>query len=117
MRLKGKFYKSVIRPTILYSLECWAVDKQIEQRMSVVKMKMLKWINGMTRKDRIKNEYNRGSIRVALIMGKARENRYKWFGHVMRKEDLEAVRTIMELSMEGRGRPTIKWLNVIKYGM
>jgi len=31
-----------------------------------------------------------------------RENRFKWFGRVMRREDLEAVRTVMKLSVEGR---------------
>jgi len=31
MRLKGKFYKNVVRPTILYGSKCWAADKKIEQ--------------------------------------------------------------------------------------
>jgi len=35
MRLNGKFYKSVVRLTMLYGSECWAVDKKMEQRMSV----------------------------------------------------------------------------------
>jgi len=37
-----------------------------------------------------------------------RENRLRWFGHVMRGENSEAVRTVIELSLEGRrvrGRP------------
>jgi len=51
-------------------------------------------------------------------MDKMRKNRLRWFGHVMRKEDLETVRTVMELSVEGkkgRGRPKKKWLNRIEY--
>jgi len=32
-----------------------------------------------------------------------KENRFRWFGHIMRREDSEAVSTgIMELGMEGR---------------
>jgi len=32
---KREFYKSVVRPAMLCGSECWAVDKKIEQRMSV----------------------------------------------------------------------------------
>jgi len=44
-RLKGKFYRSVVRPTILYGLECRAVGRKIEYRMSVAEMRMLGWIS------------------------------------------------------------------------
>lgn len=30
IKLKGKFDKSVVRPTMLYDSECWAVDKEIK---------------------------------------------------------------------------------------
>jgi len=42
MRLKGKFYKSVLIPTMLYSSECWIVNRRIEQSMSVVEWE---WID------------------------------------------------------------------------
>jgi len=38
---------------------------------------MLRWMSGTTRKDRIRNEYARGSIGVALIVDKMRENRLR----------------------------------------
>jgi len=45
-----------------------------------------------------------------------KKNRLRWFGHIMRKEDSEALRTVMKLSVEGRigrGRPKKKWSNAI----
>jgi hypothetical protein len=36
---------------------------------------MLRWIIGKTREDKIRNEYVRGSIGVASMMDKMRENR------------------------------------------
>jgi len=50
IRLKVKFYRSVVRPTMLYGLECWAVDRRIEQNMKVAEIKMLRWISGEKRR-------------------------------------------------------------------
>lgn len=47
--LNGKFYRGVVRPTILYGLECWAVDRGIEQIMSVKEMRMLRCMSGVTK--------------------------------------------------------------------
>ena len=41
-RLKGKFYRVVIRPALLYGTECCPVKKVLEQRMEVTKMRMMR---------------------------------------------------------------------------
>jgi len=46
----------------------------MEQKMNVAEMKMIRWINEVTRKDWIRNEYIRGSIGVKSIMDKMKEN-------------------------------------------
>uniref|UniRef100_A0A8D8RG21 Reverse transcriptase domain-containing protein n=1 Tax=Cacopsylla melanoneura TaxID=428564 RepID=A0A8D8RG21_9HEMI len=38
-RAKGKMYKSVVRPALLYGAETWAVKKEQERRMEVTEMK------------------------------------------------------------------------------
>lgn len=58
-RLKDKFYRSVVRLTRLYGSECRADDRNIEQSISVVEMRMFRGRSGMTRKDRIKKKYIR----------------------------------------------------------
>lgn len=85
--LKGKFYKTVVRSAMVYGSECWAVDKTIEQRIGIAKMSMLKWINGVISEDKIKNEYKRGSIGVASIIVKMRENKLRWLKYVLRREE------------------------------
>lgn len=35
-------------------------------------------------------------------MNKKRDNRLRWFGHVMRREKSEDVRTVMEINVEGK---------------
>jgi hypothetical protein len=39
-----------------------------ERRLHVTKMRMLRWICGVTRMDRIRNEYIRGSLKVAPVL-------------------------------------------------
>ena len=42
--LKGKFYKIAIWLVMVYGTECWVVKKQHIHKMSVVEMRMLRWI-------------------------------------------------------------------------
>ncbi|CAG9123917.1 unnamed protein product [Plutella xylostella] len=75
IKIKGKIYKSVIRPVMLYGAECWATKVCDEKRMHVTEMRMLRWMCGVTRKDRIRNEYIRGSMKVAPIVEKMKSHR------------------------------------------
>jgi hypothetical protein len=56
MRPKGKLYRIIMRPTMPYGSKGWAVDRRIEQSMSVAEMGMLRWMIRMSRKVRIRKE-------------------------------------------------------------
>jgi len=43
-------------------------------------MRMLRWMSGVKREDKKRNKYVKGSVCVAPIMDKMRENRLRWFG-------------------------------------
>lgn len=77
LKLKGKFYKTAIKPVMLYGAECWATNKQQVHKMSVAEMRMLRWMSGNTRKNKIRNEFIRGSLGVAPIGDKMRESRLR----------------------------------------
>ena len=81
-KLKGKFYRTAIRPALLYGTECWPVKKIFEHKMEVTEMRMLSWMCGHTLMDQIRNQEFRDKLRVAPISGKMHENRLRWFGHV-----------------------------------
>ncbi|KAF3657320.1 putative protein GLUTAMINE DUMPER 1-like [Capsicum annuum] len=55
-RLKGKFYRVVVRPALLYEMECWSVkNAHIQthahiQKLKVAGMRMLRWMCGYTGK-------------------------------------------------------------------
>ncbi|CAN6716432.1 unnamed protein product [Malus baccata var. baccata] len=109
LKLKGKFYRTVIRLAMLYSTECWAVKYQHVHKMGVAEMRMLRWMCGHTRKKKIRNEDIRGKVGVAEIKGKMRENRLRWFEHVQRRStDASIRRCDYETEVQGRrgrGRP------------
>src|SRR5215470_4611566 len=42
LKLKGKFYRTAVRPVMLYGSECWAVKGQQEHKMGVAEMRMLR---------------------------------------------------------------------------
>ena len=44
LKLKGKFYRTPVRPALLYGTECWAVKSQHENQVSVAEMRMLHWM-------------------------------------------------------------------------
>ena len=85
-RVKGKVYSSVVRPTMAYGLETVAVTKKQVKEMEVTEMKMLRFAMGVTRKDKIKNEYIRSTIKIEWLGMKMREGRLRWYGHVMRRD-------------------------------
>jgi len=49
---------------------------------------------------------------------KMRENKQRWFGHVMRREKTETTRVVMRMNVEGRrDRPKKKWWGTIANNM
>ena len=72
-RVKGKVYSSVVRPAMMYGLETVAVTKKQEEEMEVAEMKMLRFAVGVTRKDKIRNEHIRSTVKVERLRMKMRE--------------------------------------------
>ena len=92
VKLKSKLYKTVVRPANVYGSECWALRKQEEQRLHTTEMKMLRWSQGKTRKDTIKNETIRGNAKVTPINSVLTQKRLSWYGHVMRRDETQLQR-------------------------
>ncbi|KAH1257802.1 putative ribonuclease H protein [Glycine max] len=118
IKLKGKFYRTAVRPAILYGTECWAVKSQHENKVGVAEMRMLRWMCGKTRQDKIRNEAIRERVGVAPIVEKMVENRFRWFGHVERRPVDSVVRRVDQMerrqTIRGRGRPKKTIREVIK---
>ncbi|XP_063542397.1 uncharacterized protein LOC134750721 [Cydia strobilella] len=68
-----------------------------------------------TRLDRIRNEYIRGSFKVAPIGDKMVERRMRWFGHVMRRDEEYPVKKALAIpeKRKGGGRPLATWWTTV----
>ena len=75
----------------------------------VIEMRMIRWMCGYSRMDRISNGVIRDLVKVAPIEDKMREIRLRWFGHVKRKSVDAIVRRCETINIpegkRGTGRP------------
>ena len=119
-RVKGKVYKVAVRPAMLYGLETVALTKRQEAEMEVAELKMLRFSLGVTRMDKIRNEYIRGTAQVEKFGEKTREARLRWYGHLRRKDDGYIGRRMLRMELPGkrkRGRPKRRFMDVVKEDM
>ena len=117
-RVKGKVYRVAVRPAMLYGLETAALTKR--QEMDVAELKMLRFSLGVTRMDKIRNDYIRGTAQVGRFGEKTREARLRWYGHVLRKDDGYIGRRMLRMELPGkrkRGRPKRRFMEVVKEDM
>jgi len=116
-RLKGKVYKTAVRPAILYGSETWPIKRVHEKKVNVAEMRMLRWMCGVTRKDKIRNDYIKGTVKVTEVSAKMQERRINWYGHVIRSEEGYIGNQVMEMHVDGRrrrGRPKLSWRERLK---
>ncbi|PHT75562.1 hypothetical protein T459_19084 [Capsicum annuum] len=110
-----------VRSVMLYGAECWPVKLVHIQILKVAEMRMLRWMCGLTKGDRVRNEIIRDKVGVASVEDKIGEARLRWFGHVMRRGADAPVRRCEKLALDGfrrrRGRPKKYWKEVIRHDM
>ena len=119
-RVKGKVYSRVVRPAMLYGLETVALTSRQVAELEVAELKMLRFSLGVTRMDKIKNEYIRGSAHVEQLGQKVREARLRWYGHVRRSEVGYIGRRMLEMELPGKrrkGRPKRRYMDAVREDM
>jgi hypothetical protein len=79
-----------------------------ERKLHVTEMRMLRWMLGVTQMDRIRNEYIRGSLKVAPVTEKMKS---KWVSLVWvryAENESHITKRVMSMNVGGhsrRGRP------------
>ena len=79
-----------------------------EQRMERNENVMLRWMCGVTLRDKVPTVELRSRLGIEGVVQVMRHGRLRWFGHVERKVDgnwMSACRNFEVAGSRGRGRP------------
>ena len=118
--IKGKIYQSGIRPAMLYEMETVAMTKKQVGEMEVAELKMVRWTLGVTKKDKIRNEYVRGTAKIAKLGDKLRGRKVTLVQ--TREEERRRLRweKKVKIAIRGkrkRGRPKRRCMDLVRKNM
>ncbi len=77
--VKGKVYKACVQS------ETWPIKVEDMQRLVTIQKMMIRWMCGVTLKNRISSEELYCHLDVEVVSDVVRRGRLRWFGHVERK--------------------------------
>ena len=80
---------------------CDSLKKSQERKLDVAEMRMLRWMCGVTKLDKIRNERIRGTTKVWEVAKKVKERMLQRCGQVMRGEEHCVGRRTIEMKVQG----------------
>ena len=124
LEMKGRMYASCVRSSMTYGSETRPVLVDVGLEFERADMQMIRWMCGISLKDRRTDEELRRMVEVQPITTFMRGGRLRWYGHVMWKGDEDWVKKCMEYRGEGRrplgrplGRPRKTWVESVEADM
>ena len=76
---------------MLHESETWPVRKENGVALQQAEMRMVKWMCGVKLQDRIPSKGLRERLGLDDIISVLQQNRLRWYGRVLRKEDNDWV--------------------------
>ena len=80
-------------------------------------MRMVSWMCGIKLQDRVPSKGLRERLGLGDMILVLQQNRLRYYGHVLRKEDNDWVKKCVEYEVEGawsRGRPKKTWRDIVE---
>jgi len=117
---RGRLYSSCVWSSMLHGSETWPVRKENEVALQWAlraEMRMVRWMCNVKVKVRVPSKELRDRLGVDDVIFILQQNRLRWYGHVLWKEDTDWVKKCMEYEVEAsrpRGRPKRTWKEVVQ---
>jgi len=86
---KGRLYSSCVRSSMLHGSETWPVRKENEVALQHAEIRMRRWMCNVKVKDRVPSKKLRERLGIDDIILILQQNRLRWYGHALRKEDTD----------------------------
>jgi len=102
---------------MLHGSETWPVRKENAVALQRAEMRMVRWMCNVKVKDRVPSKELRERLGIDDTMLILQQNRLRWYGHLLQKEDIDWVKKCMKYEVEGsrpRGRPKRTWREVVQ---
>jgi len=93
---RGRLYSNCVRSSMLHGSETWPVRKENEVALQRAEIKMVRWMCNIKVKDRVPSQELRERLGIDDIILILQQNRLRWYGHVLRKEDTNWVKKCMD---------------------
>ena len=93
--------------------ETWPVRKENVVALQRAEMRMVRWMCGTKLKYRFPSKELRERLGIDDIALVLQQNRLRWYGHVLCKEDDDCVKKCMEYEVECP-RPKKTWREIVK---
>lgn len=87
--------------------------RMYKNKVSVIKMKLLRWMSSKTQLDKISKENIRESVRVSPIVEKMVKKRFRWFVHVERRSIDSIVRMVDRIEIRKTIRGSRRFRKIV----
>ena len=112
---KLKVYKTMVRTILVYGHESWYSTVRSDNALLAFENKALRRILGIRWWHKVSNERLREITGVQPVDEYIRMSRWRWLGHVFRRESIVGVAPEWEaVGRRGRGRPKETWVRTMK---
>lgn len=110
-------YETLVLSVLLYNSETWTLKVTQQNRLRVFEMACLRRIEGVTKRDRVRNEVIRNRLGSRPdVISRIQQRRLRYFGHICRmgngRYPLIAMNGYVH-GQRGRGRPKKRWIDMI----
>ena len=112
MSIRRRMYNQCVIPTMTYGAEIWTTTKQLEQKLQVAQRAMERRMLNITIRDKVRNSEIRKQTQVKDIILKIKAAKWRWAGHLMRRDDNRWTKRMTEwqprCGKRGRGRQKLR---------
>ena len=116
--LKRKTFNQCILPVLTYACETWTMSQKMIKKFQTTQRKMERIMLGITLKDKKRNTWIREQTQLEDIVTFIKRSKWRWAGHLARREDGRWTRTCTlwrpDTGGRKRGRPRTRWEDEVK---